>query len=174
MMIWIVTFGLAWLIWRYRWLAHVGWISIFVLAQDAMWPDEPRAKDPAIPEISAPSKSAPPAADTAVHGEDRQGQSSTTTGAQIGRGWQPEYDPSAPAGPYGGSTEEATSTAPPGSVPGRVPPQQTCVTPGVAGPCLQPRAPNMAARMQRGYARPNGAYRAEPRVMDNGGGGGRN
>jgi hypothetical protein len=173
-MIWIVTFGLACLIWRYRWLAHVGWISIFVLAQVAMWPDEPKAKDPTIPEISAPAKSAPPGSDTAVHGEDQHGRSST--GAQIGRGWQPEYDPNAPAGPYGGNTEEATPTAPPGSLPGRVPSQQTCVTSAVAGPCPQPGAPYMAGapRMPPGYAGPNGAYRARPRVMDNRGGGGRN
>ena len=153
-----------------------GGISIFVLAHDAICPDEPKAKDLATPETTAPAQGALPEADAAAHGKDWQGQSSPATGAQSGRGWQPEYDPNAPPGPYGGSAEETTS-APATSASGHVPIQPTCITAsGVAGPCLQPGVPYVAGtpRMPRGYARPYGAYRAQPRVMDNGGGGGRN
>ena len=164
MMEWLATFGAACLIRCYRWIACVGCIGI--LAPDAIWPA--KAKDPATAEITTPVKNALP--DTAVHGND--GQSSTTTGAQIGRGWQPDYDPNAPPGPYGGSAEGATPTAPATPVPGRLPVNPTCITAfGVAGPCPPP---GRASRMPRGYARPNGAYRVTPRGMDNGGGGGRN
>jgi hypothetical protein len=170
------TFGAAGLAWRHRRPAYVGWISIFVLAHDAICPDESKAKDPATPELTAPAQGALPEADAAAHSKDWQGQSSPTTGAQSGRGWQPEYDPNAPPGPYGGSVEETTS-APATSASGQVPTQPTCMTAsGVAGPCLQPGVPYVAGtpRMSRGYARPYGVHRAQPRVMDNGGGGGRN
>jgi hypothetical protein len=161
MMDWLATFfGAACLTRRYRWIAYVGCIGF--LAHDAIWPA--KAKDPATP--VAPVNDALP--DTAAHGKD--GQSSTSTGAQMGRGWQPDYDPNAPAGPYG--TEETTPTAPATPAPGRVPVDPTCITAsGLAGPCPSPGG---ASRMPRGYARPYGAYRATPRGMDNGGGGGRN
>jgi hypothetical protein len=140
-------------------------------SHDAICTDESKAKDLATPEITAPAQGPLPEADAAAHGKDWQGQSSPTTGAQSGRGWQPEYDPNAPPGPYGGSAEETTS-APATSASGQMPIQPTCMT----GPCLQPGMPYVAGtpRMPRGYARPYGAYRAQPRVMDNGGGGGRN
>lgn len=174
----LVKFGATSLICRHRWLTHVGWISLFVLAHDAIWPEEAKAKDlatPATPEIAA-SPNAIPEANRTVHGKDWQGQPSTSTGAQIGRGWQPEYDPTAPAGPYGGSTEEATPTAPSGSVPGRVL-EPTCMTAfGVTAPCPRPGVPYgvETPRMPRGYAQPYGVHGSQPRVKDNGGGGGRN
>jgi hypothetical protein len=49
------TFGAAGLAWRHRRPAYVGWISIFVLAHDAICPDESKAKDPATPELRAHS-----------------------------------------------------------------------------------------------------------------------